>query len=415
MSENTAIELFAGVGGFRIGMNSVKLIDGKTKEKDNWKIVFSNQWEPGESGQYAYQCYVNRFGANHQLNMYENTNIEDVPSEVIPKHKLLVGGFPCQDYSVARSLKGEGGIKGKKGVLWWQINRIISDKKPKFVLLENVDRLLKSPSKQRGRDFAIMLKCLYENGYGVEWRVINAADYGMPQKRRRVFIFAFSTSTKYYKDIGKYTLNSIIDEVGLFQKCFSARFSNLIKEVHEYDISSKEILEISDEFTARFENAGVMIDGMILTKKVLVKKSKCSNSTLRDILDKNVDEKYYLTDEQISKISNLRSGKKIPRVKPNGEKYFYSEGAMSDVDDIDKPGRTMLTSEKSINRSTHIIRDPQTSRVRFITPNEAEKMNMFPPGWTEGFMPESKRYFMMGNALVTGVVKKLTNRIKRFN
>ena len=104
-----------------------------------------------------------------------------IPAEV----DLVVGGFPCQDYSVAKTLSSSLGLEGKKGVLWWQIMRLIKSQRPKMVFLENVDRLLKSPASQRGRDFAIMLASLSDAGYFVEWRVVNAAEYGFPQRLSR--------------------------------------------------------------------------------------------------------------------------------------------------------------------------------------------------------------------------------------
>ena len=112
---------------------------------------------------------------------------------------MIVGGFPCQDYSVARSKKNELGIEGKKGVLFWEIIRATEVIRPKYLILENVDRLLKAPSNQRGRDFAIMLAAFNQLGYSVEWRVINAADYGRAQRRRRVFFFVFRNDTKWGK------------------------------------------------------------------------------------------------------------------------------------------------------------------------------------------------------------------------
>ena len=114
----------------------------------------------------------------------------------MPDHDLLVGGFPCQDYSVAHT--GAQSIEGKKGVLWWSINDIIRAHHPRFILLENLDRLLKSPAKQRGRDFGIILRCLEDEGYLAEWRVINAAEYGNAQRRRRTFIFAVKKETVDY-------------------------------------------------------------------------------------------------------------------------------------------------------------------------------------------------------------------------
>ena len=119
-------------------------------------------------------------------------DIGKVDKTIIPDHTLLVGGFPCQDYSVARSLSNEKGIEGKKGVLWWEIAEVLETKQPPFVLLENVDRLLRSPSTQRGRDFGIMLRSFLDNGYAVEWRVINAAEYGFSPKKKKGIYFCLS-------------------------------------------------------------------------------------------------------------------------------------------------------------------------------------------------------------------------------
>src|SRR5699024_5905062 len=127
---------------------------------------------------------------------------------------LIVGGFPCQDYSVARSLSGEKGIQGKKGVLFWEIARAIENTHPKYVLLENVDRLLKSPSSQRGRDFAVMLATFQHFDYSVEWRVINAADYGFPQRRRRVFIFAYKNDLSFEQSQKDIKAEDIVFEKG---------------------------------------------------------------------------------------------------------------------------------------------------------------------------------------------------------
>ena len=201
------IELFAGVGGFRLGLEK-----NNSKQNNAFKIVWSNQWEPSTKTQHASMVYEAKW-------VKKNHSSEDIAKVIkndfdsIPDHDLLVGGFPCQDYSVARSLNNAGGIKGKKGVLWWSIHDILRLKKdnaPKYLMLENVDRLLKSPSNQRGRDFAIMLASLSDLGYAIEWRVINAAEYGMPQRRKRVYIMA-------YKDK---QIHNIIAKLAESNKCF---------------------------------------------------------------------------------------------------------------------------------------------------------------------------------------------------
>jgi DNA-cytosine methyltransferase len=174
-------ELFAGVGGFRLGL-----------AKAGWKTTFSNQWEPSTKTQHASNVYTARFGEEGHSNE-DIAKVQSLPRNV----DLLVGGFPCQDYSVAKTLNTAKGLEGKKGVLWWEILRLVEQQKPRFVFLENVDRLLKSPSTQRGRDFAVMLKTLGDAGYLVEWRVVNAAEYGFPQRRVRVFIVATKVGKRH--------------------------------------------------------------------------------------------------------------------------------------------------------------------------------------------------------------------------
>jgi DNA (cytosine-5)-methyltransferase 1 len=184
-NEIKVVELFAGVGGFRLGLegwNGKSASSGYKKEiKSPYKIVWSNQWEPSTKMQHASLVYENRFGKNG----HSNEDISQVDVSVIPDHDLLVGGFPCQDYSVATTLKNSKGLLGKKGVLWWSIHKIISEKqnKPKYLFLENVDRLLISPSGQRGRDFAIILQSLNELGVSLSGRAFRSNLFFVPQKR----------------------------------------------------------------------------------------------------------------------------------------------------------------------------------------------------------------------------------------
>jgi len=409
--EKKVVELFAGVGGFRVGLNNIRDFDKNTGlaiENGDWDFVWVNQWEPATKTQPAFECYTTRFGKSTS---HINEDISKVDKTTIPDHSLLVGGFPCQDYSVARPLSGERGIEGKKGVLWWQIYEILELKRTPFVLLENVDRLLKSPSKQRGRDFGVMLRALNELGYGVEWRVINAAEYGMPQRRRRVFIFAYHQSTKYYNKILNIKLKELIYKKGLFAKAFRLEqdYSSNHKDIFVNLSKYKDIYSVSDKLSVRFRNTGLMIDGEFLS--IETKPVNHSQFQLKAILQNRVNVKYYLTDQQIKKFEYLKGPKRIKRLRPNGEPYTYSEGGMSFPDKIDLPGRTILTSESSINRSTHIVKKSANSNFRFITPIEAERLNTFPDNWTNTGMTEKQRYFMMGNALVCSIVKEISCRL----
>lgn len=405
--EKTCVELFAGVGGFRCGLNKVTLDKDKVKEKGNWKFLWANQWEPATKSQEAYECYGKRFGFDN----LSNVDIFDVDKHDIPDHTLLVGGFPCQDYSVAQTLASSKGIEGKKGVLWWAIEETLAIKRPPFVLLENVDRLLLSPAKQRGRDFGMMLRCFYDLGYNVEWRVINAGEYGLPQKRRRIYIFAYHNSTEYYKKMTKIKDKDIIFDKGLFINEFPIHETYL--ELAESSVAAyNDLVDVSNNFKCNFYNAGVMTEGGIYTVKV--KADYNLIYPLRNIREeKKAPDKYFLSEEQINKFTYLKGSKKIPRTRPDGTPYYYSEGKMPFPDNLDSPARTMLTSEGGVSRSTHVIEDFKTKKLRLLTPVECERINGFPDNWTNNGMSDKRRNFMMGNALVVGVIGRIGNEIEK--
>jgi len=408
--EKTVIELFAGVGGFRVGFNHITALHGtgRAVEENRFNFVWANQWEPSTKIQPAFDCYIKRFG---ESDSHINKDVAKVNTNDIPNHSILVGGFPCQDYSVARSLSGEKGIEGKKGVLFWEIIRIIKDKNTPFLFLENVDRLLKSPSKQRGRDFGIMLRALNDLGYLVEWRIINAADYGHPQRRRRIFIFAAKKDTEYYKIISLHTKSGIIQTHGILAKAFPVE--SMANEIEStVNQGFPDLVKLSNNFRFAFHNAGVLIDGVFLTGNV--ESIKLETFKLATLLEKDVtDEHFYLTDSQIKKFEYLKGAKKVPRISATGLTYNYSEGGMAFPDDLNLPARTMLTSERSLNRSTHVIKDPITKRLRNLTPVECERINEFPSGWTDSGMSLNQRYFMMGNALVCGAVGKVGDELHK--
>ncbi|WP_288887730.1 DNA (cytosine-5-)-methyltransferase [uncultured Eubacterium sp.] len=454
--EKTVCELFAGVGGFRCGLNNIKTIED-TQKNEKWKTTWFSQWEPAEKKtQYAHDCYVYRFGRCLDLDGKDTTNIdiEDVDKSRIPNFNLLVGGFPCQDYSVASSLATSKGLEGKKGILWWSIRDVVEEKKPPFILLENVDRLLKSPAKQRGRDFGIILACLRDEGYTVEWRVINAAEYGFQQRRRRTYIFAYKNTTKYEKSIidkkvfGKGSLEekrnssaTIMEETGFFATTFP------VNKIDENKIKITELPvglgELSDTFTFGFENAGLMKDGIIYSYKT-VPNYHGDVITLGDVMDEgDVEELYFIpeeklyytypeithSDETLERLSveqrqtwqYLKGAKKLPRKAGNGHEYIFSEGAIPMIDDYDKPARTMLTSEGGFSRTTHIVKDKKTGRIRLLTAAETERIQGFPTDWTKDVivgnkvveMPLNKRRFMMGNALVVNVIGQMEKELSK--
>lgn len=389
----TICELFAGVGGFRLGFERLN---------SGWETVWFSQWEPGLTNQWAHRCYIQHFGDSVDMNGEYRTNedISVVNKNDIPDHSLLVGGFPCQDYSVAQSLSTSKGIEGKKGVLWWQIRDVIIAKKPAFCILENVDRLLTSPASQYGRDFGIMLSCFHEQGYSVEWRVVRAARYGAPQRRNRTFIFAYKDDTVYGHKMAAIPSIDILRE-GFMAKAFPI---SEVGRVFETDVST-DIAHVSDIFSFRFESAGIMHQGHIVTAKIT--ETRESPATLGSILEKAAGEQYYISSDSLPKWQFLKGAKKIPRVAKTGFQYIFSEGPMAIPDPLDRPGRTMLTSESTLNRSSHLILDPITNHLRVLTPIEAERLNGFDDDWTNTGMPNRFRYFCMGNALVVPMITRM--------
>ena len=444
--KKTMCELFAGVGGFRCGLNNI-LHPEDYNRTEKWETVWFNQWEPLEKkSQYAHGCYVYRFGdrTNKAGEYCTNISIENVDKKSIPDFNLLVGGFPCQDYSVASTLSSSKGIEGKKGVLWWSIKDVLEAKNPPFVLLENVDRLLKSPAKQRGRDFGIILSCFYEQGYTVEWRVINAAEYGWQQRRRRTFIFAYKQDTKFANKIHQIfeqhealdAVAKVINTSGFFADQF--KISPIKSDDCTCGELQKEIGDVSAHFHFAFENSGIMINGKIYTAKT-VPMYTGKYVTLRDILEKDdVDDNYFIPENTLyynetkDTHSNemeerlppakrhtwqyIKGAKKYMRTSSTGHKYIYSEGAISMIDAADKPARTMLTSEGSFNRSSHLVIDNKTGKIRLLTAEETERIQGFPSEHTKYCLtadntvvetPLNKRRFMMGNALVVNLISMM--------
>lgn len=407
----TVTELFAGVGGFRIGL-----------ARSNWKTEFSNQWEPSTKVQHASDVYVARFGKEGHSN-------EDIAVEVkrfqdgeitIPKTTMLVGGFPCQDYSVAKTLGSSSGLQGKKGVLWWEILKIVKLNEPPILFLENVDRLLKSPSTQRGRDFAIMLASLSDLGYQVEWRVVNAAEYGFPQRRKRVFIVA-KRNVDFDITPSETEKATELFSTGVLARAFTVEpASEGVTEVVTFPIPG-DLAAITESFEhgtkkSPFLNAGIISGRFVTTANVTPVIEPIS--PLSTVLEKeeNVPSDYFVPADQEDAWVWLKGAKNIPRThKGSGVTYFYSEGSMAYPDDVNKPARTILTAEggSTPSRFKHIIRTP-SGRLRRLLPVELERLNGFPSGWTEGEtagkkIPDTRRAFFMGNALVIGLIERVGN------
>lgn len=418
------VELFAGVGGFRVALEPL-----------GWRTVWANQWEPGTGKQHAFQCYVNQFMpagiADEKLSQVHdadsiavNKDIELVLDEIaegsrppIPRHDLLVAGFPCQDFSVAKTRSKARGLRGKKGVLWWSIHEVLSSntRRPKWVFLENVDRLLKSPANRRGRDFAIMLSCLTELGYLVEWRVVNAADYGFPQRRRRVYIVCSRPRT-----FSERRALAWLTKEGVLAAALPVA-------PPEQELSSVDLLANTTEVSRRFgkpdakspfQSAGVAF-GRAAWTIPLSADWQGAIETLGSVLEEDegaIAPEFFIPTSQIRAWRDLKAAKSTWRRAASGFEYFYSEGSMEFPDPVDRPARTILTGEggSSPSRFKHVVSTGK-GKLRRLTPLELERLNGFPENWTAAMKPRM-RAFVMGNALVVGLVRmigeELTKRVK---
>lgn len=406
------IELFAGVGGFRLGLDRVKHHDGSPA----YRTIWSNQWEPDKTTQHASDIYVKAFGSEG----HSNEDIERVVASqfsTIPDHDLLVGGFPCQDYSVARPLNQAEGLVGRKGVLWWSIHTLLERKKnrPAHLLLENVDRLIKSPASQKGRDFAVMLASLANLGYAVEWRVVNAADYGQPQRRRRVFIIGHHVSSASYQRLANTSPSDWLVDEGPMAQALPCE-ADVRDWPAEFTLDG-DLAQITNEFGRKtdhiFHNTGLMIG-----RKVFTIRTKADylgpHRTLSDVLQplNEVSKEYYLTKAELPKWKAAKGNKKIERTSASGHTYLYGEGAMAFPDPIDRPSRTIVTGEggTSPSRMKHVVE--QNGVLRRLTPIELERLMGFPDNHTEGLTP-TRRAFLMGNALVVGIVEKIGSALAK--
>jgi DNA (cytosine-5)-methyltransferase 1 len=493
-------EMFAGVGGFRLGLEGPPSKDWETEflkfEETGFKVVWSNQWEPGSSKQWASKIYEERFGNEGHSNddihsiAFNKVEMAETIREQIPELDVLVGGFPCQDYSVARTVSGELGIKGEKGKLWIPIRNIIHHKRPrpKVVLLENVPRLLNSPANARGLNFAIILNDLISMGYEVEWRVINAAEYGMPQQRKRVFILAYRTPGSTSRQIsingeGRYGvprkthgpisqwvlgnskntrwemgplatafpvvgefggMHNLLPSIEDFANCKQSPFGNVgyawkyryggkspkKQEIRFWSTKAKPDYD-SEKMTIR-KNIMVLkseadYDESYEVDKAELKKWKYEKGEKREFRIRKADlEKYPELAELYAKCKKSKDQKvwnkhraEFEKILGAGGSYNYDEGAIAFPDSIDKPSRTVVTAEigKSASRMRHLIKhDDGTYRTLF--PIETERLNMFPDNWTKmddekgKQIPDSKRGFMMGNALVVGIIQRLRKPIR---
>jgi DNA (cytosine-5)-methyltransferase 1 len=273
-----------------------------------------------------------------------------------------------------------------------------------------VDRLLKSPAIQRGRDFAIMISSLNDLGYAVEWRVVNAAEYGMPQRRRRTFILGYKKNSPVYKKILQTSPDLWVGKLGIAATTFPFKPKPSSKT---FTIQGS-LVDITKNFNQNsgsvspFLSAGISIGRDVFTTSVNPTYDG-KKKTLGDIIisEENIPESYYISQKDLAKWKYLKGAKNKPMKSKSGFSFVYTEGSMVFPDPLDRPSRTIITAEggSTPSRFKHVIKT-ESGRLRRLTPLELERLNMFPDNHTIG-QSDTKRAFFMGNALVVGVVTKL--------
>jgi DNA (cytosine-5)-methyltransferase 1 len=183
------IDLFCGIGGFRYGVNYAVSRLGGVGE-----CVFSSDIDP-----FCQKAYEENFVERPE------GDITQVNEKEVPDHDLLVGGFPCQPFSIIGKMKG---FSDTRGTLFFDILRILGEKHPKNFVLENVKLLA---GHQQGKTLQTILRCLRELGYTVDYKILNALDFGLPQKRERIWIVGSKTPFQMNWPVGGIKMKPLSD------------------------------------------------------------------------------------------------------------------------------------------------------------------------------------------------------------
>ena len=406
------VELFAGVGGFRLGLE--RTFGGFTPERGfvwnvegdrDWEVVWANQWEPASKAQPAFDNYVaNLVAERPELPAGELGVVNEDIAKVLDaelgidgadpldpgrygfpeEFELLVGGFPCQDYSVAKPLSQADGIEGKKGVLWWEFTassrttpraRAARERRP-------APEVPVDPARSRLRGHAGLLR---PARYRVEWRVVNAADHGFPQRRRRVFIYATleddglalveSECDRTSDETAGTWGREVIADTGVLAAALPCELRDPGEYVALGQDDDLDPFDVSETFgrdernrplkVSPFRNAGVMSGGVVWTANVDVPPSSAEGTwTLGDVLQPLVtvldehpevvipDRQLDFSDAPVRNSWNYHKGaKREERRKPGGFTYHYTEGAVAFPEPLEKAARTVLTGEGGTSAS----------------------------------------------------------------
>lgn len=374
----TAIELFAGVGGFRLGL-----------ERNKIGVVYANEWD-----KYASKIYDKNFGGGG----VDRRSIADVPADDIPDHDLICGGFPCQAFSVAGKRRG---FEETRGTLFFEIMRIARHHRTPYLFLENVKGLL---SHDEGRTFETILRTLDELGYDCQWQVLNSKDFGVPQNRERVFIIG------HLRDQPRpevFPLEDHIGQVSEASRDAGGRKEAFIKTRHLSQngrlVSDSITLQASETPHIVTLNPGVAAGGAVIPKIIDGKPSTTRRGFVKEGYTGAIDgdANQLVANTLTSSDGGMSERHTMVAVAPRGR------------DGINTPEYRDDDVANALRASTGGSSKPMISdstRIRRLTPIECERLQGFPDNWTEG-VSDNQRYKMMGNAVTVNVIEAIAARL----
>lgn len=353
---------FTGIGGFELGINKAyeelhnlrpnELADSERPEELHNTTNKLQQWECvgySEINKYAIQIYQSKFPEHKNYG-----DITKIIASELPDFDLFVGGFPCQAFSIAGK---RGGFKDTRGTLFFDCARILKEKQPRNFILENVKGLL---SHDNGRTFKTIINTLTELGYCVEWQVLNAKNFGVPQNRERVFIVGHLGGIPKRKVFPITGTDRKIDETSRVQSVSNPR-------------------ELSRTLLARdYKDPKVIIQQL-------------NNPT-------HSNDRVYGTDGISLTLNTMQGGNRQPKVMRQPLKFLERnqkniEGDYSFTVDTANTGGVKIDS-----------------KIRRLTPLECERLMGYPDGWTEG-LSDTQRYKTLGNGIVSNVVAEVVKRL----
>jgi len=374
----TFIEMFSGIGGFRLGL-----------ERSGWKCIWAN-----DNNKYVNKIYRIQFGYGELI----DGDIRKIKTEEIPEHTLLTAGFPCPSFSLAGEKKG---FEDPRGRLFFEICRVIKDKNPLLLLLENVKGILYN---KKGETFRVVLSNLEELGYDVEWQVLNSKYFGVPQTRERVFIIGYlrGRCTRKIFPI-KESYDTILKQN---------------KEQQEYRRDRKGIgIEVSYRVGVRKKDMASCLDtkyskGLPALGQPRMGVLESKAYSVHNIYGGFKEEEPRITEELAPTIRTPKGGGHLPHVMILGNNPHVGKL----VGDRDKPSISIkkeafcLSSNPMSDRRQMIISEDML-RIRKFTPVECERLQGFPDGWTR-WLSDHQRYIALGNAVTVNVTEYLGKKLK---